>query len=273
MLAARRDPPFHSSAQDLPYLSAGHATHAPHAARFMTALQMIGSLLAIPVGLASGYSIYHANFSAEARCQGLRANIVSMLDKSADAATLRTLVRRDVASFEANCGAVDPDAVAAFRTLLAAGRAVQPARAVAPQAEIAKPQTPAVAKTEPVKRGPASTDARWVASVQKALMHAPAVHVEEFKSARARVPAPRPYPLDELRGFVKTPTAVSAPALPSAASVAPTLAPAPDHPVPPASIPKSTPVEQAVPSAPLENRLDITGLIAKIPLLGRAVGR
>ena len=93
---------------------------APRFAGLMTGLQIAGSLLALPVGLASGYSIYHANFSAEAQCQSLRGNIVSTLDKSADASTLRMLVRRDVAAFEASCGDVDPDAVAAFRTLFAA---------------------------------------------------------------------------------------------------------------------------------------------------------
>ncbi len=115
MLVARRDPPLYSGAHEVPHISGHHAAHAPHATRFMTALQMIGSVLAIPVGLASGYSIYHANFSPEARCQSLRANIISMLDKSADASTLRMLVRRDVVEFEGSCGAVDPDAVAAFQ--------------------------------------------------------------------------------------------------------------------------------------------------------------
>ncbi len=117
MLAARRDPPFRSGAHEGSHFSGAHAPHAtPGGARLMTALQVIGSLLAIPVGLASGYSIYYANFSPEANCQNLRAGIISMLDKNADASTLRLLVRRDVAAFEGACGAVDPDAVAAFKT-------------------------------------------------------------------------------------------------------------------------------------------------------------
>ena len=41
-----------------------------------------------------------------------------MLDKSTDASTLRMLVRRDVVTFETSCGAVDPDAVKAFKALL-----------------------------------------------------------------------------------------------------------------------------------------------------------
>ena len=65
-------------------------------------LQVVGSLLAIPVGLASAYSIYRANFSADTTCQTLRANIVSMLDKSVDAGTRRMLVRRDVEKLRAN---------------------------------------------------------------------------------------------------------------------------------------------------------------------------
>ena len=93
----------------------GHAAHGPGFTRFMTVVQVAGSLLAIPLGLASGYSIYHSSFSAEARCQGLRANIISMLDKSADASTLRMLMRRDVADFETACGTVDPDAVEGFQ--------------------------------------------------------------------------------------------------------------------------------------------------------------
>ncbi len=119
MLVARRDPPFHSGAHEASHASGLHLGHAAHPTRFMTALQVIGSLLAIPVGLASAYSIYHANFSAEAQCQSLRGNIIAMLDKSADASTLRMLVRRDVEVFETTCGAVDPDAVAAFKMLLA----------------------------------------------------------------------------------------------------------------------------------------------------------
>jgi hypothetical protein len=82
MLVATRDPPpnpgphNHGSASP-----AGHApAHAaPHGSRLMFLLQLAGSMLAIPVGLASAYSIYHANFAPETTCQNLRANIVAMI--------------------------------------------------------------------------------------------------------------------------------------------------------------------------------------------------
>ncbi len=286
MLVARRDPPFHSATHEIPHPPAhyvAHAAPAPHSPRFMTALQMVGSLLAIPVGLASGYSIYHANFSAEARCQSLRANIVSMLDKSADASTLRMLVRRDVASFEANCGVVDPDAVAAFKTLLASGKAAapapQPVRTAPPQTQAARPVAlpksalAAVAEVKPVKHPQAMSDANWVASVRQALVHAPAAQTEEAKAAPAHVPAAPPHPLGQLRGPV--PDRAVAPALPPAAAVAVTPAPAQpsDHPVPPASIPETTPAPQVTQAAQSEHRTGIGGLIAEIPLVGRLVGR
>lgn len=124
MLVARRDPPFPPGARDA---SAAHPVHAAtRSARVLNVLQLVGSLLAIPVGLASAYSIYHTNFTTEARCESLRSNIVSMLDKNGDPAALRMLVRRDVASFESSCGSVDPDAVAAFRKLLADGQIAAP---------------------------------------------------------------------------------------------------------------------------------------------------
>ena len=85
--------------------------------RFVTAIQLVGSLLAVPIGIASAYSFYRANFSPETTCQNLRSGIVAMLDKSVDAATRRILVRRDVEAFEKTCGTVDPDATAAFKTL------------------------------------------------------------------------------------------------------------------------------------------------------------
>jgi hypothetical protein len=247
----------------------------------MTALQMIGSLLAIPVGLASGYSIYHANFSAEARCQGLRGNIISMLDKSADATTLRMLVLRDVASFEASCESVDPDAVAAFKTLLASTKAPMPVRAVAPQTARAKPVAlptmppPALAEAKPVKRQQTVSDAKWIAVVRHALVHATASSVETARAAPVRAPAPPPHFLGELRGPVRAPASVPGPALPPAASVAVTAAPAQasDHPVPPAAIPDNVPAQRVARSAEPEQRSGIVGLIDKIRLLGRVFGR
>lgn len=145
-----------------------HGLHGLHdlprsrSQRFTGVVQLIGSVIGIPLALASGYSLYRANFSPESACQSLRAGIVSMLDKNADASTLRMLVHRDVVRFENECGAYDPDAVAAFRTLLAAERA--PARHVetrpAVETVVAKPaaKAEAPAKTEPAKTESAKTE-------------------------------------------------------------------------------------------------------------------
>jgi hypothetical protein len=281
MLAARRDPPLYSGAHDA---SHAFAPQAPHSVRFMTALQMVGSLLAIPVGLASGYSIYHANFSPEAKCQSLRAGIISMLDKNADASTLRLLVRRDVAAFEGACGAVDPDAIAAFKTLLAPGKTSAPATAArtpaSPQQsaresvrqpnELAKPvaaeASPAIAEAKPRPRDAIDSDANWVASVRRALIHAPVNRAEAAQAPAARPLAP------QMRMSHETP----APALPPAAPVgaAPQAAPDNAHPVPPAPIPDAVPPAEAADVAmagkPAPSAL--RKLIAGIPLLGRVVG-
>ena len=117
MLVARRDP-FHPGAHDAPFAQDA-AGGTPRLARTVGMLQVIGSLLAIPVGLGSAYSIYRANFSVETTCQSLRADIISMIDKRVDAGTRRILARHDVEKFEQSCGAIDPDATAAFKTLLA----------------------------------------------------------------------------------------------------------------------------------------------------------
>lgn len=92
-------------------------------------LQVVGTVLAIPVGLGSAYTMYKSNFTAEASCQALRANIIQILDKSVDASARHMLVRRDVVTFEQTCGDFDPDAAAAFKTLLSADKSVA---AVAP---------------------------------------------------------------------------------------------------------------------------------------------
>src|SRR5690348_1575248 len=141
MLVARRDPPYHLDAHDdaPAYYGARPAVKAPRIVRFVTAIQMVGSLLAVPVGIASAYSFYRANFSPETTCQNLRSGIVAMLDKSVDTATRRILVRRDVEAFEKTCGSVDPEATAAFKTLLATDKAPAP---VAAAAESAVRKTP-----------------------------------------------------------------------------------------------------------------------------------
>ena len=149
MLVATRDP----LPQPGPHDRAPAHPAVPHASsgasRLMFVLQLAGSMLAIPVGLASGYSIYRANFSPETACQALRANIVGMIDKQIDASTRRMLVRHDVETFEKTCGAFDPDAEAAFKRLLATETA--PVRAVGPVAKHAETPVKAEARAEPAK--------------------------------------------------------------------------------------------------------------------------
>ena len=103
----------------------------PRAVRFVTVIQMVGSLLAVPVGIGSAYTFYRANFSPETTCQSLRSGIIAMLDKGVDASTRRILVRRDVETFEKTCAAVDPEATAAFKALLATEKS-PPVAAAAP---------------------------------------------------------------------------------------------------------------------------------------------
>jgi len=65
MLVARRDPPFHVDAKDAAPLNP-HVYPPPRAsrmARTVTAMQLIGSLLAVPVGIASAYSFYREKLS------------------------------------------------------------------------------------------------------------------------------------------------------------------------------------------------------------------
>ena len=79
MLAARRDPVFDrdpamdsgSADPSLPPRPAAGPTPpaaTPAFTRFIAGVQILGTVLAIPLGLASGYSIYRANFSPEAKC-------------------------------------------------------------------------------------------------------------------------------------------------------------------------------------------------------------
>ncbi len=301
MLAARRDPPFYPGAHEASHLSGAHALHVPHAtpgvARLMTVLQVVGSLLAIPVGLASGYSIYHANFSPEANCQSLRAGIISMLDKNADASTLRLLVRRDVAAFEGACGAVDPDAVAAFRTLLTGGKGPPPAalssavpvkeavRVLARQPNELAKATPAkalpvVAEAKPLRRDAVSSDANWVASVRRALLHAPVTRAEAAQAPAVRAP---PAVARSLTPQLRVSSEAPAPALPPAAPVAAAPQPARDdaHPVPPAPIPDAVrpalisevlPLPKTADTAPAERHSGFSGLLAQFQRLGRVVG-
>ncbi len=256
MLSARRDPVLDHGTHDAsstPHAgpAGGHAVlRATGFARFIAGVQILGTVLAIPVGLASGYSIYRANFSPEASCGTLRANIISMLDKNADASTLRLLVRRDVASFERSCGAVDPDAVAAFKTLLtqpaavAVAKKTTTAKAKKPVAQAALAERAAPARAEPVKRVAAKTatesaparrnpDADWLAAVRRALVdHAPVTRAQAAEAPISLTPpAVRPM------GAPLPAQPQAAPALPPATAVANAPRGDNDHPVPPAPIP------------------------------------
>ena len=202
--------PSPGAAHAAPHLGIGEAAahqagRASGLTRVVSTMQIVGSLLAVPLGLASGYSMYRANFSPETTCQALRGNIIAMLDKSVDASTRRMLVRRDIAAFEESCGAVDPDAHAAFKALLAlppapVTAAVAPApapklRAALPATEVVrkietkpeiKPELeprPAVAEKPPVtapaaeavQRDANLSDTRWLAAVRQAIVaHQPA---------------------------------------------------------------------------------------------------
>jgi hypothetical protein len=263
MLVARRDPPFHVDAKDAAPLNP-HVYPPPRAsrmARTVTAMQLIGSLLAVPVGIASAYSFYRANFAPETTCQNLRSGIIALLDKSVDASTQRMLVRRDVQEFEKSCAAVDPDATAAFKSLLAAEKsaaapAAGPAAAPAPAApkvqrtETAPPKE-AVRKPEPrpqvtakppaanpapsptpvatapvvsdqAKRDPAVSDSQWLDAVRQALV-----------TRKLEPPAPAAKQSDPRPADAK-PQPIPAPAVrPAPQETA--LPPAPV--VPPASVP------------------------------------
>ena len=311
MLVASRDP-FHSGAHDAASSQGadGARRAAPRLARTVNMLQVVGSLLAIPVGLASGYSIYRANFSVDTTCQSLRANIVTMIDKSIDASTRRILVRHDVETFEQTCGKVDPDATAAFKALLAADKASVPTATMAapsPQRAEAQPKqavrkietrpqvvakAPATAwpaaAAEPVRDDPSASDAQWVDAVRQALLthgkEQPAAETAKAPVAPAPVPAPQPLKQEAALpppAPTPAPAAAALPApvapsvalpLPLAATVAtPVISSAnPDHPVPPGAIPESASPTDA--AKPNEQgHPRIRGWIAKIPLMGNVI--
>jgi hypothetical protein len=292
MLVARRDPPFHADAHDsAPADFAAYPAGPVHRlSRFATVMQLLGSLVAVPVGLASAYSLYHATFSPEASCQSLRAGIVSMLDKSVDAGTRRMLVRGDVVKFEQNCAAVDPDAVAAFKSLLteekkpvAAAAVVQHSEAPVKEAERkAEPRPQQIVKQAPViatpiasdwvRRDPAVSDTQWLEAVRQAM----AKHKQEQASVDANRPLTLGAPSHPLQVPATHPEAAAvtrAPALDVApVAPAPVIAATPpdaDHPVPPGAIPDQSDVAAAKPEKP---RSRIGRLIAHVPLLGPVWG-
>ena len=267
MLVARRDP-FHPGAHDASYAQDAAGGGTPRLVRTVGMLQVIGSLLAIPVGLGSAYSIYRANFSVETTCQSLRADIISMIDKRVDAGTRRILARRDVEKFEQSCGAIDPDATAAFKTLLANDKPATAAAApVATPAPIpAAPAKDVVRKVEPrpqtVAKMPATewpgaerarreagvSDTQWLDAVRQALVthEASAAAAEAIKApvAPAAPPVLRPA-LPEAAAPANTPVV----AAPAPVQAAPPMAPA----LPPAA---AVPAPAAVVAAPPAPRTD-----------------
>lgn len=305
MLVARRDPPFHVDAHDdaAAYYGARPEVKAPRIVRFVTAIQMIGSLLAVPIGIGSAYSFYRANFSPETTCQNLRSGIVAMLDKSVDTATRRILVRRDVEAFEKTCGTVDPEATAAFKTLLATDKAPVPVtaaadpgirktpREVAPKEPVHKvePRQQSVARQAPsnpapeietARRDPAVSDAQWLDAVRAALVAhkaqdqpAEGANAKPAPSSAAIAPSNSPdaAPAVVNRTPVDAPPAV--PALPPPISVAPppqqTDA---NHPVPPGTIPDAPPSSNTeLANVDEHHRSRIGKWISEIPLLGSIV--
>jgi hypothetical protein len=254
MLVARRDPPFHGDARDSApvNIEANSGSRPPGVVRFVTAIQLIGSLLAVPVGIGSAYTFYRANFSPETTCQSLRSGIIAMLDKGVDASTRRMLVRRDVETFEKTCAAVDPEATAAFKTLLAAEKS-PPVAAAAPApkapANESAPKEP-VHKAEPrpqamprsaatnaqapaaqnVRRDASESDTQWLDAVRQALVaHRPESRPVAISKAR---PVPQPSARPPQREAEQSAPSATAPAatatVPTATTVpavAPTLPP------------------------------------------------
>jgi hypothetical protein len=297
MLVANRDP-HHSGAHEI---SSRKSDRAPRFAHAMSVLQVVGTLLAIPVGIGSAYTMYRSNFTVEATCQSLRSNIVGMLDKSVDAATRHMLLRRDVEAFESACRSVDPDATAAFKALLVADKAATPVKAVSTKpAEVRSPvavkQTAAVppaVKTEaPAAARETSSDAVWVAAVRQALINRPAEPKPAAEQVKATAVTPAPVvesekPLtgavtltppvaQEVRPSVEQQSQPVTIAAPPPVAVAPPLVIVPaaqaddGHPVPPAPIPEAAPTP-ARGEAPTRSRLG--EFAAKIPLVGWAINR
>lgn len=285
MLVASRDP-SHPVAHDV-------STSQGIASRFgraMGAVQIIGTLLAIPVGIGSAITMYRANFSVETTCQSLRGNIVAMLDKSVDATARHMLVRRDVETFESMCRTVDPDATAAFKALLAADRSGAPAAPVAPAAarrieqkpetvtRKSEPRLDTVTKAAPVKSSVAASEAAsaqrdasdviWVDAVRRALAtpatDAPPVDVK-VTAAKPLLPTEvaKPAPVTQLPPALASvsrdvrpadearPPAVTIAPLPVAAPALPPAAPLSIVPVQPAEDGHPVPPESIPDTVPV----------------------
>jgi hypothetical protein len=269
MLVAKRDA-FEFGAPDRLVPQPGPASS--RFTRALNVLQLLGALIALPVGIGSAYSMYQANFSAEASCKALRVSIIRMIDKNVDAATRHMLVRRDVETFESTCGTVDPDATAAFRVLLAAEKAAPATSAatppVEPQAQTvvrktepllkSKPPAARVVAPVPVQNEASLSDTAWVAAVQNALAS------RDKSQAVPTATALAPRPLGILPASPAQPEPqMAAPTLPPPAVIAPIAPPVdPDRPVPPAAIPEAQP-------APAHSGLG--RLVEHIPFVGKSL--
>lgn len=85
--------------------------------KIAAALQLGGTLLALPAGIIGIYSTYQSSFSTEASCRTLRTAILSTLDKNIEAPAKRALVHKDLTEFERSCALTDTDAKAVFAAM------------------------------------------------------------------------------------------------------------------------------------------------------------
>jgi len=263
MLVATRDP-FHDGEQkesrqaetpqakvrpDRPVRPAGE--------RFMGLLQMTGALLAIPIGLFTAYSLYRANFSVETTCQSLRAGIIATLDKSVDASARRMLVRRDVQTFEQTCAEIDPDATAAFKSLLAVDKAAT-AAAAAPAAgkTVTQPTAKAPVKAEPKAdaKPVVKVDAKPEAKTEAKSEAKPEATGEAKAEAKPDIkPEPRPEAAARVTALPADAVAPGRPAESDANWLAAVRGALEEHPAPavasqPAIAPPATPVAASAPA-------------------------
>jgi hypothetical protein len=86
--------------------------------RVVTTLQLVGAALGIPAAAAGSYSAYQNYFSTEATCQRLKTNILAVMERRITADAKRTLLRKDIAEFDKNCGDGDPDARTVFQAAM-----------------------------------------------------------------------------------------------------------------------------------------------------------
>jgi hypothetical protein len=259
MMTVRREPTFDVSPQDIsaPLPSAYHAPQGSGLSRWVNVIQLVGALVAVPVGLGSAYSLYRTNFVPESACEGLRASIVAMLDKNVDAGARRVLMRRDVETFERTCATVDPEATKAFKELLmvekkapalAAApppaappkleRSVTPVKEVAPKEVAPKEVAPKEVARKPEARSqqvgkqaapapaeparPEVSDTQWIDAVRQAM----AKHHEQAPAEAPKALGTLPPPVARPAPEATATTAVPAPA-PAPVSLAPPLTQAP----------------------------------------------